>query len=74
MPIQDQNINVLPIIKEVQNYTSTEVFYQTYVSLTVQDVKRISLRTAVEEQGKEVEKSKELSMRRPIYSNQVHLL
>jgi len=60
MPIQDQNINVLPIIKEVQNYTSTEVFYQTYVSLTVQDVKRISLRTAVEEQGKEVEKSKEV--------------
>jgi F-type H+-transporting ATPase subunit gamma len=60
MPVKDQNINGTPIIKEVQNYKSTMVFYQTYVSLTIQDVKRISLRTAVEEQGREVEKSKEV--------------
>jgi F0F1-type ATP synthase gamma subunit len=44
----------------VQNYKSTLVFYQTYVSLTVQDVKRISLKSAVEQQGKEVEKSPEI--------------
>jgi ATP synthase F1 gamma subunit len=60
MPLKDQNINGTPIIREVQNYKSTLVFYQTYVSLTVQDVKRISLKSAVEQQGKEVEKSPEI--------------
>jgi len=60
LPSKDQNINVTPIIREVQNYRSTNVFYQTYVSLTVQDVKRISLSSAVEDQGKDVEKSEEV--------------
>ena len=60
MPVQDQNINGTPIIHEVQNYKSTLVFYQTYVSLTVQDVKRISLKSAVEQQGRDVEKSREV--------------
>jgi F-type H+-transporting ATPase subunit gamma len=60
LPTKDQNINVTPIIREVQNYKSTLVFYQTYVSLTIQDIKRISLSKAVEEQGKEVEKSSEV--------------
>jgi len=60
LPAKDQNINVTPIIREVQNYRSTNVFYQTYVSLTVQDVKRISLSSAVEEQGKDVEKGTEV--------------
>jgi F-type H+-transporting ATPase subunit gamma len=60
LPSKDQNINVSPIIKEVQNYKSTYVFYQTYVSLTVQDVKRISISNAVEEQGKDIVKSDEI--------------
>ncbi|MFO0882394.1 MAG: F0F1 ATP synthase subunit gamma [Candidatus Saccharimonadales bacterium] len=60
LPAKDQNINVTPIIREVQQYKSTNVFYQTYVSLTVQDVKRISLSSAVEEQGKDVEQGKEI--------------
>jgi len=60
LPAKDANINVSPIIKEVQNYKSTMVFYQTYVSLMVQDVKRISLSNAVEEQGKDVLKSAEI--------------
>lgn len=60
LPSKDQNINVTPIIKEVQNYKSTYVFYQTYVSLTVQDVKRISISNAVEEQGKDVTAGEEI--------------
>lgn len=60
LPSKDQNINVTPIIKEVQNYKSTNVFYQTYISLTVQDVKRISLSSAVEEQGKDVNQGDEV--------------
>ncbi len=60
LPSKDQNINVTPIIKEIQMYASTVVFYETYVSLAVQDVKQISLKAAVEEQGKDAEKPDEI--------------
>lgn len=59
LPAKDQNINVTPIIREVQKYKSTVVYYQTYVSLAVQDVKRISLKKAVEAQGNDVTDTKE---------------
>ena len=60
LPVKDQNINVAPIIKEVQQYASTTVFYQEYVSLMVQDVKRIELSTAVQQQGAASEKPDEV--------------
>jgi ATP synthase F1 gamma subunit len=47
LPKKDQNINVTPIIREVQQYRSTKMFYQEYISLMVQDVKRIELSSAV---------------------------
>ncbi len=52
LPEKDKNFNVSPLVKEVQQYKTTTVYYQTYVSLMVQDVKRINLSTAVQEQGK----------------------
>lgn len=55
LPVKDQNINVVPIISEVQKYRTTTAWYQTYVSLMVQDVKRISLIAAVQQRGEEVE-------------------
>ena len=60
LPTKDQNINVAPIIKEVQTYRSTAVFYQEYISLMVQDVKRIELSSAVAELGKDVKKGEEV--------------
>jgi ATP synthase F1 gamma subunit len=51
LPTKDQNINVAPIIREVQRYRATSVFYQEYKSLTVQEVKRIDLSHAVQEKG-----------------------
>lgn len=60
LPSKDQNINVTPIIREVQKYKSTMVYYQSYVSLAVQDVKRISLQSAVEEQGKDIKEGEEV--------------
>jgi ATP synthase F1 gamma subunit len=51
LPNKDKNINVTPIIREVQQYASTKCFYQEYVSLMVQDVKRIELSSAVREKG-----------------------
>jgi len=59
LPKKDQNINVTPIIREVQKYKSASVFYQQYVSLMVQDVKRIELSSAVAQKGKQAEEEKE---------------
>lgn len=55
LPTKDRDINVLPIIREVQKYRATSAYYQTYVSLMVQDVKRIELSTAVAELGKDID-------------------
>lgn len=60
LPAKDQNINVSPIIREVQRYRSTTVFYQEYVSLMVQDVKHIGLSAAVQEQGKDISSGEEI--------------
>lgn len=57
-PAKDQNINVMPIISEVQKYRTTSVFYQTYVSLMYQEVKRIGLDVVVQQKGSEVQSSK----------------
>lgn len=51
LPNSDTNINVMPIIKEVQKYKTTKMFYQEYVSLSQQNVKSIDLSLAVKERG-----------------------
>ncbi|MGH7142320.1 MAG: F0F1 ATP synthase subunit gamma [Candidatus Saccharimonadales bacterium] len=51
LPNKDQNINVTPITHYVKEYRDTTVYYQTYVSLMVQDIKRIELKQAVEKAG-----------------------
>ena len=58
LPSRDKNINVRPLVQEVSHYESTAVYYQTYISLMVQDIKRIELQTAVAEQA-EVANSKD---------------
>lgn len=60
LPTKDQNINVTPIVREVQRYRLTTVFYQEYVSLMVQDVKRIKLSNAVDQRGSASEKPEEI--------------
>lgn len=55
LPTAERNINVIPLVSEVQKYASTTVYYQTYVSLMNQDVKTIKLSTAVAELGANVE-------------------
>ena len=60
LPTKDTNINVMPIIREVQQYRSTKIYYQEYVSLMVQDVKRIELSSAVKERGNASEKPEDL--------------
>lgn len=60
LPNKDQNINVTPIIRQVQQYRTTKVFYQEYVSLTVQDVKRIELSSAVKGLGDSSERPEDI--------------
>jgi F0F1-type ATP synthase gamma subunit len=45
----------MPIVKEIQRYASTVAYYQSYISLTNQQVKNIKLSNAVSERGKNVE-------------------
>ncbi len=59
LPQKEQNINVKPLVREVRRYRSTTVFYQTYVSLMVQDVKKIELSKAVQNAGRKSGDSKE---------------
>lgn len=51
LPEKDRNINVTPIIREVQQYRKCSVFYQEYISLMNQQVKRIELSSAVQIAG-----------------------
>ncbi len=60
LPEKDRNINVSPIIREVQQYRKTSVFYQEYISLMSQEVKRIELSSAVQIAGARNEKTDDL--------------
>lgn len=60
LPNKDKNINVSPIIREVQQYKSTYVYYQEYVSLMTQDVKRIELSSAVTQIGSDADEANEI--------------
>jgi ATP synthase F1 gamma subunit len=51
LPQKDRNINVAPLERLVHQYRTTKLFYQQYVSLMVQDVRRIELSNAVEQRG-----------------------
>lgn len=59
LPAKDQNINVVPIVREVQQYKTASIFYAEYVSLMSQEVKRIELASAVKSAGAETEESDE---------------
>lgn len=51
LPKQDENINVEPIAEETRLYESTNVYYQSYQSLSVQNVKKMNLSNALKDQG-----------------------
>lgn len=60
LPSKDKNINVSPIIREVQEYRKCSVFYQQYISLMNQEVKKISLSMAVKTAGQTSDKPDEV--------------
>lgn len=60
LPASDSNINVKPLAAEVKKYRTTSVYYQTYISLMNQEVKKIELHEAVTTAGKNVASGGEL--------------
>lgn len=56
LPMHDNNINVLPLISQVKQYRSTIVYYQSYITLMVQDIKKIELHGAIEAASKKADK------------------
>jgi ATP synthase F1 gamma subunit len=60
LPTRDRDINVRPVEHWVQQYRTTRLFYQQYVSLMVQDVRRIELSNAVAQKGSQTGKADEV--------------
>lgn len=60
LPTHDRNITAAPLIEEVQKYSSTTVYYQSYQSLMNQDIRTIKLATAVAERGQTIGAGEEI--------------
>lgn len=60
LPEKDDNINVQPLIQMIKQYQATLVYYQSYESLTVQSIKRIELKSAVQSAGSQAGKNDEI--------------
>lgn len=57
---QGDTINVDPLMREIRQYRNTTVFYQTYISLTKQDVKSIDLDSIIKSRNKPVTNADEV--------------
>ena len=60
LPSKDRDINVTPIVQKVKEYKATKIFYQQYVSLMIQDVRRIELSNAINQRGTASDKPDEV--------------
>jgi ATP synthase F1 gamma subunit len=60
LPTKDTNINVSPLINSLTGYNNVSVFYQSYISLMVQDAKRIELKNAVKNLSVAAEETKDV--------------
>jgi len=55
VPSSENYIDVSPILKVISDYTQVRVYYETYISLGVQDIKQIDLVSQVKTMSAEVE-------------------
>jgi F-type H+-transporting ATPase subunit gamma len=53
LPVADNNINTMPIVREIQKYRSTTIFYQEYITLLNQEVKSIEIQYAIDARAKD---------------------
>lgn len=70
LPKQDDDINVEPISEEAKQYENTIVYYQSYQSLSVQNVKKMNVSRALQEQG---EASEEQMLNGEVINEQTHI-
>src|SRR5579884_3796951 len=61
LPNRDKDINVAPLMREVRQYKSTAIYYQEYLSLMDQKVKRIDLSKEVNNRGEQAKLSEIIS-------------
>ena len=59
LPAQDEDLATAAILTYVQQYKTTIVYYQAYLSLMKQEIKNISLSAAVQERGETTERTDE---------------
>ncbi len=67
LPADELNINIAPIMDLITRYSETTAYYQTYVSLAVQDVKKISLQAVVNDLSVASKKEEVISARNYIF-------
>ncbi|HEY1063986.1 MAG TPA: F0F1 ATP synthase subunit gamma [Candidatus Saccharimonadales bacterium] len=60
LPSVDKNINVSPLVQFIQQYKTTAVFYQSYSSLMVQDIKKSDLHAVVQAAGTAVDEGEDI--------------
>jgi len=60
LPASDHNINVEPLVKEIGQYKNSYVFYQTYVTLMSQEIKKLELSTAIKQYSVHAGEAKEI--------------
>ena len=60
LPGNDDKINVAPLQEVIQKYSSTTVFYASYVSIMTQDIKTIQMENAVAAKGQNVDKGQDI--------------
>lgn len=70
LPKQDEDINVEPITEEASGYETTMVYYQSYQSLSVQNVKKMNVSRALQDQG---EASMEQILNDEVITEETHI-
>lgn len=60
LPASDDNINVKPLANEVAKYRTTVVYYQEYISLLRQNIKKLDLHEAITSAGQIADKNREI--------------
>jgi len=60
LPVKDYNINVGPLLSQVQKYESATVYWESYLSIMTQKPKTIRLADAVADRGQTIKKGEEV--------------
>jgi F-type H+-transporting ATPase subunit gamma len=60
MPEHDDSLNVEPLMRETRNYKNTTIFYQAYLSLMSQEIRRLELSAAVKQRGEQAAVTKDI--------------